>query len=164
MRTVSDDAIHLRENCTGRIGRIEIDTWTRDGLKINAPAPAAHDLAIESGYIRCHGQTEGHQDGIQVIGGERIALRHLSIHCTSNPNAQLFLSAANGGMPTDVVCDGCLMGRDAAQTLFIWTSVRSGARNSTICQGRFDAIRVEGAQSPVNEGNSVVPSSDPRCA
>jgi hypothetical protein len=52
------DAIHLHEDCSGRIGRIEVDTWTEDGLKVNAPAAAAHELVIEGGYIRCRACTD----------------------------------------------------------------------------------------------------------
>ena len=164
IRTARTDAIFLRENCTGRIGRIEVQTWVGDGLKVNAPSPAAHDLVIEGGYIRCYGNVLGHQDGIQAMGGARVTFRNLEVNCNSNPNAQLFISTVNGGRPTDVVCDRCVLGRGAAQTLFIAMGTRSGARNSIICSGRFDAIRIgPGAVAPVNQGNTVVPASDPRC-
>jgi hypothetical protein len=159
------DGIHLRENCSGRIGRIEVDTWTEDGLKVNAPAPAAHDLVIEGGYIRCHARSDGaHQDGIQAMGGSRITFRNLEINCNTDPNAQLFINSANGGTPTDIVCDGCFLGSGGGSTLFVNASIRSGARNSTICPGRFSPIRIETlAVSPVNSGNTVLASSDPRC-
>ena len=159
------DAINLRENCSGRIGRIEIQTWAQDGLKINAPAPAAHDLVIGGGYIYCYGHAAGaHQDGVQVMGGQRITLRNVNIQCNSNPNAQFFVAASNGGYPTDVVCDNCILGRGAAQTLFVAGSERSGARNSLVCAGRFNDIRIETTSSAINVGNSVVPATDPRCS
>lgn len=164
MRSAGGDAIYLRQNCTGRIGRIEVDTWTGDGLKVNAPAPAAHDLTIGGGYIRCNGQTQGHQDGIQAMGGRNITFRGLEIKCASNPNAQLFINSVNGGNPTNIVCDGCLLGRGAASTLLIMSSSGSGARNSTICKGRYFDIRIQGAVSPVNTGNTVIPSTDSRCS
>jgi hypothetical protein len=160
------DAIHLRENCRGRIGRIEVDTWTADGLKVNAPAPAAHDLTIEGGYIRCHAEwpEDVHQDGVQAMGGARITFRNLEVNCNSDPNAQLFINAANGGLPTDIVCESCFLGSGGGSSLFISQSVRSGARNTTICPGRFSPIRIESsAQSPVSSGNTVLPASDPRC-
>jgi hypothetical protein len=162
---VPGDAIHLRENCSGRIGRIEVDTWTNDGLKVNAPAPAAHDLVIDGGYIRCHArQPDGHQDGIQAMGGERVTFRNLELNCNSNPNGQIFINAANGGNPTDIVCESCFLGSGAGSSLFINHSVRSGARNTLICPGRFSPIRIEsGAVAPVNENNTVLPASDPRC-
>jgi hypothetical protein len=158
------DAIHLRENCSGRIGRIEVDTWTLDGLKVNAPAPAAHDLVIEGGYIRCHDSTpDAHQDGIQAMGGTRVRFVGLELNCNSGPNAQLFIAAANGGRPTDIVCDGCFLGSGAGSSLFIATSTRSGAVNTLICPGRFSPIRIQGATEPVNVSNTVLPASDARC-
>ena len=166
MRTVRADAIYLRTNCSGTIGRIEVDTWVGDGIKINAPEPVAHDLTIGGGYIRCHDRIPAvHQDGIQVMGGERITIRNLEINCNSNPNGQLFINAANGGLPTDVVCEGCVLGRGAASTLIVGQSVRSGARRTLVCPGRFHDIRINPtAESPVNVGNSVLPSTDRRCA
>ena len=93
------------------IGRIEVETWTLDGVKVNAPPPAAHDLMIGGGYIRCFDHPpEAHQDGIQVMGGERITFRRLEIECNSEPNAQLFIAGNDGAVPTDVVCDNCLLG------------------------------------------------------
>ena len=157
------DAVHLRENCSGRIGRLEVSTWTADGVKVNAPAPATHDLVIEGGFVRCLGSSGGHQDGIQAMGGLRVTFRNLEINCSSNPNAQLFIASSNGGNPTDIVCEYCLLGGGAAQTLFVANSVRSGARNSVICQGRFSEIRIENAIAPINSGNVIVPSSDARC-
>jgi hypothetical protein len=158
------DAIHLRENCSGRIGRIEVDTWTLDGLKVNAPAPAAHDLVIEGGYIRCHDSApNAHQDGIQAMGGTRVRFVGLEVNCNSGPNAQLFIAAANGGRPTEIVCEGCFLGSGAGSSLFIATSTRSGARNTLICPGRFSPIRIQGATEPVNVSNTVLPASDSRC-
>ena len=158
------DAIHLREDCSGRIGRIEVDTWTLDGMKVNAPAPAAHDLVIEGGYIRCHdSEPNAHQDGIQAMGGSRIRFVGLELNCNSGPNAQLFIAAANGGRPTDIVCEGCFLGSGAGSSLFIATSTRSGARNTLICPGRFSPIRIQGADEPVNTANTVLPASDSRC-
>jgi RTX calcium-binding nonapeptide repeat (4 copies) len=165
MRSRHEDAVYLRTNCSGRIGRLEIDTWTADGLKVNAPKPDAHDLTIWGGHIRCHDHAPGyHQDGVQVMGGQRITLRGVEINCNSEPNAQFFVAGAQGGLPTDVVCDGCLLGSGAAQTLFVSASLRSGARNTLVCAGRFRDVRVEGnARSPVLSGNTRLPAGDRRC-
>jgi Ca2+-binding RTX toxin-like protein len=158
------DAIHLRTNCSGHIRRIEVDTWAGDGIKINAPSPVAHDLVIWGGYIRCFEHPEGaHQDGIQALGGERITFRNLEVNCTSGANAQIFLNAANGGMPTDIVCERCFLGSGAGTTLRISSSIRSGARNSTLCPGRFRDINAVGAQEAVNVANTILPASDDRC-
>jgi Ca2+-binding RTX toxin-like protein len=165
IRTADEDAIHLREGCTGEIDRIEVETWMGDGLKINAPEPVAHDLVIGGGYIRCfaHGPG-GHQDGVQAMAGERITFRNLEINCNSEPNSQFYPGALRDNPPTDVVCENCLLGSGAAQTLFIDESIRSGARNSLICEGRFRAKRIDArAQDPVDEGNRVLPATDRRC-
>ncbi len=167
IKTIERDAVYLRQGCTGRIGRIEVDTWKGDGIKVNVPEPVAHDLVVEGGYVRCHAQgSGGHQDGVQVMGGERITFSGLEIHCSSNPNAQFYVSALSPGLPTDVVCDGCLLGSGAAQTLFVDESVRSGARNTLICPGRFRGLRIDEslAQEPVLEGNEELRAGDPRCA
>jgi hypothetical protein len=165
MRTVKEDAIQLRTNCSGRIGRVEVETWTRDGIKVAALFPAAHDLTIWGGTIRCYDHPGGaHQDGIQVMSGERITFRNLEINCNSDPNAQLFINAASGGSPIDIVCERCFLGRGAASTLLVNDSLRSGARNTSVCPGRFHSIRIEnGAESPVNTRNSVLQPTDPRC-
>jgi Ca2+-binding RTX toxin-like protein len=158
------DAVHLRTNCSGHIRRIEIDTWAGDGIKVNAPPPAAHDLVIWGGHIRCFDRPEeAHQDGIQALGGERITFRNLEINCRSGANAQIFLNAANGGMPTDIVCDRCFLGSGAGTTLRISQSIRSGARNSTLCPGRFHAINANRSLEAVNVGNTVLPPTDARC-
>ena len=166
IRTIQRDAVYLREDCTGRIGRIEIDTWQGDGVKVNVPEPAAHDLVVGGGYIRCHAHGPGgHQDGIQVMSGERITFENLEIRCSSDPNAQFYVSALEPGMPTDVVCDGCLLGSGAAQTLFIDESVRSGARDTLVCPGRFRALRIDEtlAEEPVLEDVRQLPEDDRRC-
>jgi hypothetical protein len=166
MRKVVDDAISLGENCTGRIGRIEVETWTADGIKVQNFGKVAHDLVIESGFVKCHDVFgEYHQDGIQVMGGRAITFRGLRVDCLGNSNLFLSEGGQRASTPTDVVCEGCVLGPNSGQTLFYAPSLRSGARNTTICTGRFRAIRVEpGAQEMVDAGNEVLPHDDPSCA
>jgi len=165
MRTTLSDAIYLRDGCRGRIGRIEVTTWTGDGVKINRGSPPAHDLVIGGGYIRCraHGPG-GHQDGVQAMAGDRITFRNVEINCNSRPNAQFYVSALEPGLPRDIVCVNCFLGRGAASTLFVAKSVRSGARNTRICPGRYHTVRIEtGAQSPVRSGNRILSRSHRLC-
>lgn len=166
MRTPVEDAVRIDQNCTGRVRRLEVDTWTADGIKVQNRGNVAHDLVIESGYVKCHAVYAGyHQDGIHVMGGHRLTFRNLRVDCLRNAN--LFLSRGGSGAstPTDVVCEGCVFGPNAGQTVFYAPSLRSGARNSTICTGRFRAIRIEpGAQQLVNVGNRVLPRNHPACA
>jgi hypothetical protein len=161
----ASDAVYLRKDCSGLIRRIEIETWVADGIKINAPAPAAHDLLIGGGYIRCFDHLEGaHQDGVQVLGGERITFRNVEINCNSNPNAQFFVTGTGGGMPTDVLCDKCFLGRGAGSTISIGESLRSGVRNSLVCRGRFRPLTLTAsAVEPVLTGNTILPEGDRRC-
>lgn len=166
MRTTSEDAIRLDENCSGRIGRVEVETWTADGIKVHNRGTVAHDLVIESGYVKCHDVAgESHQDGVQVQGGYRLTFRNLRVDCLRNSN--LFISRGGSGAstPTDVVCEGCVLGPNSAQTLFFATSIRSGARRTTICEGRVQAKRIAGgAEEIVDVDNKVLPRNDPACA
>ncbi len=165
MRTNVDDAVRLDERCTGRIGRIEVETWTADGIKVQNHGKVAHDLVIESGYIKCHDIAgEYHQDGIHVMGGRSITFRNLRVDCLGNANLYLSEGGLGAVTPTDVVCEGCILGPNSAQTLYYNVSIRSGARGTTICAGRFRAIRVDpGAVKIVREGNQVLPHNDPSC-
>jgi hypothetical protein len=166
MRTAIDDAIHLRPGCSGRIGRVEIDTWTADGIKVNPERqPVPQDIVVGGGYIRCHQRAGSiHQDGVQVMGGQRLSFRNLEISCTTAGNAQFFVQAAVGGYPADVVCDGCFLGPGASTTLRIEASARSGARNTLICRGRyFWSVFESSAVSPINSLNTNLSTSDPRC-
>ncbi len=166
MRSPVEDALRIDQNCTGRVKRIEVDTWTADGIKVQNRGTVAHDLVIESGYVKCHDVYPGyHQDGIHVMGGHRLTFRNLRVDCLRNAN--LFLSRGGSGAstPTDVVCEGCFLGPNSGQTLFFAPSIRSGARRTTICTGRFRAIRIEpGAEQLVNVGNRVLPHDHPSCA
>jgi Ca2+-binding RTX toxin-like protein len=157
------DAITLGVGCTGRIGRIEIDTWREDGVKVQNNGNAAHDLVIGSGYIRCHDVAGGaHQDGVQAMGGARITFRNISIDCLGNSN--FFVNRAGSGSttPTDIVCEGCFLGPRSSTTIRINAAVRSGARGTTMCPGR-NQTDFWGDPSSINESNTVLARTDPRC-
>jgi hypothetical protein len=166
MRTVVDDAIRIDRNCSGRIRRLEVDTWTADGIKVQNRGTVAHDLVIESGYVKCWDVAEGyHQDGIQVMGGYRLKFRNLAVDCLRNANLFLSRGGAQASTPTDVVCERCILGPNSASTLFWATSLRSGARDTTICAGRFRTIRIEpGAEERVDVNNTILPRGHPACA
>ena len=166
MRTRVDDAVRIDQNCTGRVGRIEIDTWTADGIKVQNRGDVAHDLVVESGYVKCHDIFgDYHQDGVQAMGGYRLTFRNLRIDCLGNSNFFLSRGGSGASTPTDVVCEGCVLGPNAGQTLFYAPSLRSGARNTTICTGRFRAVRIEpGAEQIVNVNNRTLPRAHPSCA
>lgn len=158
------DAISIASGCSGRIGRVEVDTWSADGIKVQNTAPAPQDLVVEGGYVECHAISPGsHQDGVQAMGGSSLTFRNLTIDCLGNSN--FYVNRAGGGAstPTDVVCEGCVLGPQSASTLFIGSSIRSGARSSVVCEGRYFDVRIERATSPVTSETAVVPESDARC-
>lgn len=168
-----DDSLVLGTNATGRIRRIEIDTWANDGIKVsNASVNACHDFAIDGGYVRHHDYPAGaHQDGIQVMGGARITVRNVLFE---GANTQLIFVNKAGGMvttPTDVVFDGCKLGcanplGGPASPANINNSVRSGLRNCQVFRsprfGRGIVIGVN-AVDPVNVGNVEHPVGASGC-
>jgi hypothetical protein len=158
------DAVRLASGCTGRIGRIEIDTWTEDGIKIqNSSSNAARDLVIQSGYVKCHAIAGGaHQDGVQAMGGARVTFRGLSIDCLGNSN--FFVNRGGGGAtrPTAIVCDGCQLGPRSSTTIRVNDAASSGARNSLICPGR-NLTEFWGDPSSINVNNTILARLDSRC-
>jgi hypothetical protein len=168
MRNTDADAISLGSGCTGRIGRVEVQTWTLDGIKVQNQANPAHDLVIEGGYVKAWAMTPAaHQDGIQVMGGSRITFRNLSVDVVGAQN--LFINKAGSGAttPTDIVCENCVLGPNVATPLLVNVSVRAGARNTLVCTatryGRSTSFS-SASLSYVNVANSVLPVGDPRCA
>lgn len=162
------DAVSLGPYCSGRIKRIEIDTWSGDGIKVQNAGAAAHDLVIESGYVRCHAKTQGyHQDGIQVMGGKRLTFRRLAVFCGGDSvNAALFIArgGADDRLPTDIVFERGVLGPGSAQTAFVADSLRSGVRNTVICEGRFRSVRIqEGAVDAIERDNRVVGADHRAC-
>ena len=158
-----DDAVNLnRGDCTGRIGRIEVDTWIGDGVKVGE---RAHDLVVESGYVYCHEHLPGkHQDGIQALGGLRVTFRNLHVYCATSNNASLFATAGAGGAdvptegdwPTDLTCENCQLD-GGPSTVFLGKSIRSGVRNSLVHGGKFRAVRLGEAVDPVLENVVELP-------
>jgi len=159
MRDVSQHGVFLNRGCTGTIRRLEVDTWHQDGVKVGG----GHDIVIESGVITCHANDRvSHQDGVQAQSGERVTFQNLRVDCRTATNAAFFVSAV-GLVPSDIVCDRCTF-LPANSTVNIKKSIRSGVRNSVVCQGTAHGIWVQGgAVDPVNSGNVVLDRSDPRC-
>lgn len=178
--TITDgdhDAMRF-DNCSGRVGRVEIDTNGLDGLKVRNIEPVAHDLTIEGGYVRCTDRPEGaHQDGIQAIGGERVTFRNLVVWCGDpadpfgegvNASALIARGGTEATTPTDIVIEHSVMGPGTANGVFIDTSVRSGIRNSVACPDETVAqgpiFIGPGAVDPIDVDNEKPPADDPRCS
>ncbi len=164
MTTANADAIRLASGCTGRIGRIEVETWTQDGVKVqNNSQNAAHDLVVESGYVKCHDMAPAaHQDAVQAMGGARLTFRNIVFDCLGNSN--FFVNRAGSGstQPTDVVCEGCVLGPRSSTTIRVNQATRSGARNSFFCPGR-NMTTFWGDPSYVNVNNTILARTDSRC-
>jgi hypothetical protein len=158
-----EDAIKLENGCTGMIGRIEVTTSIADGVKVSQ---GAHDIQIGGGDIRCLGKKPVlHQDGIQVMGGQRITFRNLSVDCgranATLINSNMFVNMAGKSTspPADIVCQSCTFGGDAAHTVSIQNSIRSGIANSRLCVAKYPRLTLDigpDAVDPVNQGNKII--------
>jgi hypothetical protein len=153
----NDDAVHLGNGCTGSIGKITIVQYRGDGIKVGS---GAHDLTIGGGSIRCLAHDPGkHQDGIQVMGGQRVTFSGIDDQCQSANNSAFFVNRGTMSQesPTDVVCAGCYL-QGGGITVRIDTSVRSGVSDSTVVAGRLSAARISktSAVNPVWIANSIV--------
>jgi hypothetical protein len=155
------DAVHLESGCAGRIGKPTVATSIADGVKV---AEGAHDLSI-GGSIRCLAKLPRvHQDGVQVMGGTPLTFHRLSIDCGRAGekliNSDLFIKRSGRSLtpPTDVVCVGCSLGGQAAHTVDIQASVRSGVVSSTICQAKYRNLSLtigSSAVDPVDVRNTL---------
>jgi hypothetical protein len=170
------DALRLDE-CSGRIGRVEVETNGLDGIKVRNTAPVAHDLVVESGFVFCTGRPEGaHQDGIQVMGGSRITFANLVIWCSSddefgdgvNSSALISRAGAAATTPVDVVIEHSVMGPGTTNGVLVGNSVRSGLRSSVACPDRTTAggpvLLEPEAVDGVDVDNEKPGLEDPRCS
>ena len=177
MWTIDVDSVVFNTGCTGRIGRVEVDTWTGDGVKVtNASANAAHDLVVESGYTSCFNRLLGaHQDGVQVMGGARITFRNFVWMCGNMDDVSgsgvanaVFISraGANATTPTDIIVEHSVLMPGAAHTFTVGVSLRSGVRNSVLCPDRTGSnpFTNSGATDPVYVSILEPPLSDTRCS
>jgi hypothetical protein len=157
-----EDAVHLRQGCTGRIGKLVVVQRSGDAVKV---AEGVHDLVVGGGSIRCLAKAPRfHQDGIQVMGGARITFRELKVSCGRRDerliNANFFINQGRRSRlpPRDVVCESCSFGGWAAHTVSIQASVRSGVTGSKLCVARFPQFTLavgDDAHDPRVRGNHV---------
>lgn len=156
VRNADIDAVQLGPGCTGRIGELVVVQYRQDGVKV---AEGAYDVVVERGTIECRGRKAGaHQDGVQALGGERITFVDLRVDCPTATNSAFFVrqGGQSKDVPTDVVCEKCFF-RGGAYAVRINESLRSGVRDSTVCSGKFGALKIlEGARRPVDENNRIV--------
>ncbi len=127
------------------------------GSRCRTAGIVAHDLVIESGYVKCHDvYGDYHQDGIQVMGGLRL---HVQESRRRLPREREPLPERGRGPAVDA--DGRRLrrvypGPELGQTLFFAGSLRSGVRDTVVCTGRFRAIRIEPEAEEIVEENTRV--------
>jgi len=153
----NNDAIHLSSGCTGRIGQIHVVQYQGDGVKVGE---GAHDLTVGGGDIQCFARAEKkHQDGIQVMGGQRVTFIGLSVSCPTANDSSLFLNqgTASAEVPTDIVCKSCTLS-GGTFTVRITHSIRSGVMDSRLVPGKFGTVRIDKtlAMDPVNVRNVII--------
>lgn len=125
------DAIVLAAGCTGRIGRIEVDTRTGDGVKILNQPNSAHDVSIGGGYVKCTGVSPSvNQDAVQALGGTRISFSGVTFDCLGTNSFFVTRAGSGGSTPAGIVCSDCRLGAKSSPTAHLYMSVRSGVRSS----------------------------------
>jgi hypothetical protein len=170
MLTQTGNAVYLGNGCTGYIGRIDVVTYTSDGIKVDR---LAHDLTVGGGSVRCYGRVGTvHQDGVQFLGSKNILFRNLDDRCYTSNDSDFFVTV-NANYPSDypanIICDGCYFGASTtasngaasngpSSTVFVIKyAVSSGIRNSTVCPGHYFTLRLLSPTS-VND-NTTLPNA-----
>lgn len=160
--SASSDAINMRSGCTGRIARLEVEGAFNDCIKINPPAPAPHDVIVESGYCRYTGGSGGHFDGIQMGGGSDITLRDFVMDWGITGGGNIFIQSFNGGSPINFLCDYCAIGPRHNNPIRTPFDASSGVRNSLACEPNSGRT-IFSPGSADKGGNVIAPLGDPRC-
>jgi hypothetical protein len=160
--TVHLDALKLNPGCTGYINTLHIDTMSADGIK---GAEGAHDFTVNGGYIHATAKADVvHQDGMQIMGGLNETFRNLDIRVGRADDdlidAEVFIKMGGSSTvpPTGIIVANSTLGPDAAHTVNLQTSVRSGVRSSYICPAKYPRLTFTvgpGAVNPVNRDNQV---------
>jgi hypothetical protein len=130
---------------------------------VNPPAPAPHDITVESGYCRATGPSGGHFDGIQMGGGRDITLRNFVMDWCCTGGGNVFIQSFNGGAPVNFLCDHCAIGPRHANQVRTPFDASSGVRNSRVCRpssGRATFLPASGDKG----GNSIPDASSPLCS
>jgi hypothetical protein len=130
-RSATLDAISLGQHCSGESGG-KVDTWSGDGIKVQNAGTVAHDLVIESGYVRCYDRTQNTTRMDRRWAATESRSETCSCHAAAGVNANLFI--ARGGMeastPTGIIFEDGRLGPDAAHTILLADAVRSRPQNS----------------------------------
>lgn len=160
----STDAVQLRQDCSGRIGRLEVIGRMADCIKVSPVSPPAHDLYVGGGYCRATAPPDPgvHQDGIQMGGGANLHFSNFVWDMLGGGGGNIFIAGFNGGTPTDFACNRCAVGPRHPNPVRTPSDPGSGVSNSLLCapaSGRAVFSPASGDKG----GNTIAPLGDPRC-
>lgn len=153
------DAVQFRQNCSGRIGRLEVEGDFADCLKVSPPAPAAHDIVIEGGYCNFTGTNTSHQDCIQAGGGQNFDIRNFVFDCGPTGGGNWFIASFNGGQPRNYICTHCAFGSRHNNQIRTPSDAGSGVRDSMVCLSNSGRPTYEPASANMG-GNFSPPASE----
>lgn len=160
----SSDAVQFRSGCTGRITRLEVSGRFADCLKVNPPAPAPHDVVVESGFCRADQPPSAgvHQDCIQAGGGRDFAFTRFVFDCIGGGGGNFFIASFNGGTPQRFTCDGCAFGSRHPNQVRTPSDPASGVSNSRVCQSSSGRPTYSPASGNLG-GNTSPAATSPDC-
>jgi hypothetical protein len=151
------DALQLKAGCTGRIGKVTINTVAGDGIKVSGNGGPS-DLIVGPGTVTCTAREPvKHQDGIQVLAAKNLTFVGITTRCTTANNAQFFLNATDPAAIQDVLCVACSFHPGPSyHDVTIGVSTRSGVVGSVVCPSASAALTFKSsdATDPVNLNNT----------
>lgn len=157
------NGVELAGGCGGHVGRMVIDTWTADGLRVGPARGGGPTLTIDRLDITCHGRDSTvHQDGIQAFG-DNVTIHNATIDCGSSNNGAVYLSCLNGNATQNFKMDHSLL-RTANSTLNVESCTGGSGNTFTdgfVCEGRSRTIA--GPTYITLTGTVTLPRSDSRC-
>jgi hypothetical protein len=102
-RTGYKDALVLPSGCRNvTIKRLELETWSADGIKVQNAGTPAHHVTINGGFLRGYAiyDPSVHQDGIQTMGGHDLTFTNCAWDFVGGGGGCIFL--AYGGSAVEI--------------------------------------------------------------
>jgi hypothetical protein len=97
------DALVLPSGCRNvTIDRLELETWSADGIKVQNAGTPAHHVTINGGFLRGYAiyDPSVHQDGIQTMGGHDLTFRNVAWDFVGGGGGCWFLAMGGSGVET----------------------------------------------------------------
>jgi hypothetical protein len=114
-RTGYKDALSLPSGCYNvTIDRLELETWSADGIKVQNAGTPAHHVTINGGFLRGYAihDPSVHQDGIQTMGGHDLTFNNLAWDFVGGGGGCIFLAHGGSGaeIPMRMTFNHCAIG------------------------------------------------------